>query len=87
MHGGTPGSGRPITHGRYSRVLGKLREPYERARHNRELLTLEPGLALLDVRLEALLERLEDGDETVWPNTSTSSSGARSAPRLCGASS
>ena len=64
MHGA--GGGRPIKHGRYSKVLGRLRTSYEEALAQESLLDLGPTLALLDVRAGQLLQQVEDGREGAW---------------------
>ena len=64
MHGA--GGGRPIKHGRYSKVLGRLRKSYEEALAHESLLDLGPTLALLDVRAEQLLEQVEAGRDGAW---------------------
>ena len=64
MHGA--GGGRPIVHGRYSKVLGRFRKSYEEALANESLLDLGPTLALLDVRAEQLLEHVDEGREGAW---------------------
>lgn len=64
MHGA--GGGRPIVHGRYSKVLKRLRKRYEAALEGQGLLDLRPTLALLDLRIDDLLRRVDDGDDAAW---------------------
>ena len=54
--------------GRYSKTLpADLADTYERARTDPELLALRDELALVDVRLMSLLERLAEGEtSTGW---------------------
>jgi hypothetical protein len=65
MHGA--GGGRPIVHGRYSKVLKRLRDRYEAALEDESLLDLRPTIAVMDIRIEDLLRRVDDGDDAVWP--------------------
>ena len=64
MHGA--GGGRPIVHGRYSKVLKRLRGHYEAARDDENLLDLRPTIAVLDIRIEDILRRVDDGDDAAW---------------------
>ncbi len=64
VHGGK--AGRPITHGRYSRVLKKWKKDYARAQADKDLLDAKKDLAMLDVAIEKLVGRAEDGDCPTW---------------------
>jgi hypothetical protein len=66
MHGAgnrkTPG-GRPISSGKYSKVLpARLAESYLEARQDSELLALRDEIALCDARLGDLLKRVDTGE-------------------------
>jgi len=59
---GRPG-GRPIVHGRYSKRLPqKLVARYDEARVDPELLSLRDDVALLDVRISDLTDKLSTGE-------------------------
>ncbi|MCP4039717.1 MAG: hypothetical protein GY733_22425 [bacterium] len=64
IHGGK--AGRPIEHGRYSRVLDKWKKDFVRAQKDKQLLDAKQDLALMDVALEKLLMRAEEGDCPSW---------------------
>jgi len=59
-HGGL--GGRPITHGRYSKVLGTLRGAYEESRSDPTLMELRDTLAVLDVIVQKTAERVGQFD-------------------------
>lgn len=65
-HGGASLSGPALPQyrtGRYSKVLpARLRETYERAAQDGELLVLRDDIAILDARLAELLARLDTGE-------------------------
>lgn len=61
MHGA--GGGRPIVHGRYSKVFSRLKAGYEAALNDDSLLDLRPALAILDLRLNDLLARVDRGED------------------------
>lgn len=62
-HGGAPGSGRPIVHGRYSEVLkGAIREGYMASRTDPRLFDLTETMAAMDGMLKATAARLQEGD-------------------------
>ena len=48
--------------GRYSKVLGNLRNIYRDAINDPEILRLEPTLALQDVRISEMLSRIDEHD-------------------------
>lgn len=60
MHGGAPGAGRPITHGRYSKALSQtcLSEAYRTAIEDKNLLDLREPIALLEACLQRTSERV-----------------------------
>ena len=64
VHGGKAGA--PIRTGRYSRVMKKWLGDFERARSDQELLDAKQELALMDVAIERLLERVEEADTPSW---------------------
>ncbi len=64
IHGGK--AGRPIEHGRYSRVLNRWKKDFVRAQSDKQLLDAKQDLALMDVAIEKLLTRAEDGDCPSW---------------------
>jgi hypothetical protein len=64
VHGGKAGA--PIKHGRYSRVLKTWKGAFERALNDKDLLDTRRELALMDVTIEQLLERIEDLDTPGW---------------------
>lgn len=59
-HGGK--GGRPPVHGRWSRSFGRLRESYEEARADGELMDMSRTLAVLDVNVQRAAERVEERD-------------------------
>lgn len=65
-HGGAPGSGRPPTHGRYSRSLGKAAALYEAALEDARLFDLREPLAVLDALVQRQLELLAARDCGDW---------------------
>jgi len=70
IHGGATPRGLASAdwkHGRYSKVLPpNLRDAYERARTDTELIPLRDELALLDARLGELVGSLADGGTVLW---------------------
>src|SRR5687768_7928245 len=54
-------AGRPIKHGRYSRVLGRWKPAFERALKDKDLLDTRRDLAVMDALIEPLLERIAAG--------------------------
>ena len=66
LHGGRSLAGvasGAFKHGRYSRYLPKgLRKQYEQTKHDPQLLSHEPDLRLMDVRLQNLLNELGKSD-------------------------
>lgn len=65
MHGGKAARGagnHNYKHGRYSAYLPRgLRQQYEAARHDEDLLSLADEIAVADVRIAVLMGELEDG--------------------------
>lgn len=51
----------PIT-GRRMKVLGRLKDDYAKALVDPDILRMEPAIALIDVRLIELIERIHTGD-------------------------
>lgn len=71
LHGGLTPAGAShynFKTGRYSKVLpARLRERYEEAAADPELLALREDIALLDSRLDDLLKRVDAGEsDTLW---------------------
>ncbi len=64
VHGGK--AGRPLSHGRYSRVTKTWHAAFERALADEELLDAKRDLALMDVVTELLIERAEELDSPSW---------------------
>ena len=62
-HGGAPGVGRPMVTGKHSRVLKglNLKDEYEQLLGDPMLLHVTEEVALVDTRINQLLERLPDG--------------------------
>jgi len=60
LHGGAPGSGRPVVHGRYSRALNgrALGALFDEAAADPELQSLRNDLALADAMIVATLSEL-----------------------------
>lgn len=65
MHGGTNPGGR-VKHGRYSKVLKRWREDFERLLNDEGLLDTRHDLAMMDVTIEDLIARVQDGDSPDW---------------------
>ena len=62
-HGGAPGSGRPLVHGRYSKTLkGKLLAAYQSSLADPKLMDLSETTAALDGLVRTIAERLQNGD-------------------------
>tara|TARA_R110002020_G_scaffold72355_4_gene186302 strand:+ start:697 stop:1377 length:681 start_codon:yes stop_codon:yes gene_type:complete len=59
-HGGL--GGRPPTHGRYSKGLGRFQEAYQENLNDPNLLDLRESLALLDICVRRAVERTGDFD-------------------------
>ena len=57
MHGGAPGSGRPPIHGRYSKVLGAIRDVYHRHLDRETASDPTDELALMRATIERLVDR------------------------------
>lgn len=65
MHGGT-NPGPPVQHGRYSKHLPeRLATRYEEALQDAELVSVSHEIALLDVRLTELLQKIETTESSV----------------------
>jgi len=64
MHG--KGGGRPILHGRYSKLPTRIHDAFEKAIGDPKLLDLAEGVALLDALLQERIERLAAGDDPSW---------------------
>ena len=64
LHGGRSLAGvahGSFKHGRYSRYLPKdLRKQYEQSKHDPQLLSHEPDLRLMDLRLQGLIKNLDN---------------------------
>lgn len=64
LDGGAPGSGRPIIHGKYSANLPKsLRDAYEKAEADSNLLALRSDVALFEALIVETLPKLLSSDE------------------------
>lgn len=63
-HGGAPGSGRPVIHGRYSKALKRsaLSDAYRTALEDAALLDLREPLALMEAAVQRSTERSADMD-------------------------
>lgn len=63
LHGGARGSGRPIEHGRYSKVLrGVLGERYRESLANPKLMSLREPVAMQDALVQRCADRLAELD-------------------------
>lgn len=88
MHGGKsppPGPDHPkYTTGRYSKAIpGKLREAFEAANADPDILSRRADLALLDSRTEELLARIDTGEGiAIWPELKKAREAFRVAGRL-----
>ena len=61
LHGGTNPGRRPLT-GRHSAVLHRLRETYERCLNDPSIIDMREPLAVLDMVVNKMLERVEQLD-------------------------
>ena len=64
MHGA--GGGRPVTHGRYSKALGKLAANYEASLNDRSLFDLREPVAALDGVTKRLMAMVDEHDSPEW---------------------
>ena len=64
MHGA--GGGRPVTHGRYSKALGKLAANYEASLNDRSLFDLREPVAALDGVTQRLMAMVDEHDSPEW---------------------
>ena len=64
MHGA--GGGRPVTHGRYSKALGKLAANYEASLNDRSLFDLREPIAALDGVTQRLMAMVDEHDSPEW---------------------
>lgn len=62
LHGGAPGTGGPIRHGRYSKVLGRLADAYEESRADATLSDLREPISLLDVAVKRAAKRAAEAE-------------------------
>ncbi len=60
------GGGRPIIHGRYSKLPTRIHDAFEKAIGDPKLLDLAEGVALLDALLQERIARLAAGDDPEW---------------------
>lgn len=63
------GGGRPIVHGRYSKSMGKLRQAYETALADPELLNLNEQIAALDAVVQKCQQRCSELDTPEFRST------------------
>ena len=68
MHGGAAGSGgtHRLTHGRYSKSLGKLAAGYESSLNDRNLFDLREPIAALDSVTKRLMRMVDEHDSPEW---------------------
>lgn len=60
------GGGRPIIHGRYSKLPKRIADAFEAARADPQLLDLSEGVALLDALMQERIGRMAAGDSPEW---------------------